>query len=358
MSTTLKHSGLTERLTRHEFANLIVRIGKKLDLSKTAIAILSYYIKDRTFDDDYIANRICAVWPKVKDTAYNLGLSVKSVNNAERELEEKGFVVRTTGGNGYREGKRSNDGDKRVEWAHGVNLAPTIERACELERKALALELEKNAIELVRSEIRHTNKLIRKATDPNLLARAKLILPNGRTARISEIARLKFFLGELRVVLDAINDEVGVPKSSDASEENDVPIYKTKLNKKFSTSNHEQFLEITPRLVMKIADEEFRQSVVNIGDKSWRGIVEIASQFAYCIGIDQKLWAIACGRLGRERAALCVIIIHRNYNLPSDDKFRAINPAACLGGMVRSVTSGKFDLSGLISFALSRNEIG
>lgn len=48
MSVTLRHSGLTETLTRFEFADLIAQTGRYFDLSKTAITLISHYIKQRT----------------------------------------------------------------------------------------------------------------------------------------------------------------------------------------------------------------------------------------------------------------------------------------------------------------------
>ena len=353
MSVTLRHSGLTETLTRFEFADLIAQTGRYFDLSKTAITLISHYIKQRTSDDDYIEGRICAVWPRVNATAIKTRLSVRSINNAERELAERGFIIRTTGRNGFRDGERSNDGSKQVVWACGVNLQPAIDRAAEILEKAEEVQLEELAVKATRSEIRYTNKLIRQLENPNLLQKALEILPNGRSARVNKLERLNDILESLKQILTLVDSDVGTAKSSDASAEDDAPIYES-IKSNNSSRHKPKQIEITSRLVLKISADEFRQQVVDVGDYSWRGIANIASYFARGFGISARRWTDICSELGERRAAVCIIIIHRNSKLSENHHYFARSPAACFNGMVKAIKSGKTDLNGLIGSALER----
>ncbi|MBS0475897.1 MAG: hypothetical protein JSR28_12255, partial [Proteobacteria bacterium] len=125
MSATLVHGGLPAGVRRIDLLSLVEDLGKRgLGLSSTATRVLRHYVW-RSRDDDYRAGRICAVWDRVCRTADDLDLCGRAINDAERELEAKGLIARTTGGNGARSGLRCGG---VIRWAAGINLAPLIER--------------------------------------------------------------------------------------------------------------------------------------------------------------------------------------------------------------------------------------
>jgi hypothetical protein len=118
-------------------------------LSSTAVALVRHYVL-KTMDGDYLSGRICAVWTQARRFAEQLGLTPRSINSAERELERAGFIVRNAGINGERAGDRQ---DGFVVWAAGINLAPLVERFAEMQAKAEALEFQARAIQQCRAEI-------------------------------------------------------------------------------------------------------------------------------------------------------------------------------------------------------------
>ncbi|MBU6207635.1 MAG: hypothetical protein KGQ42_08115 [Alphaproteobacteria bacterium] len=129
MSATLSHSGLPDGVSRFDLLNLFEVAAKPtFGLSRTAIALIRHYIQ-RTADQDYARGQICAVWAQVCRTAQAVNLSSRSINSAERELQEAGFIARTSRSKGARSGARE---DGRITWAFGINLAPLIERYHEL----------------------------------------------------------------------------------------------------------------------------------------------------------------------------------------------------------------------------------
>lgn len=352
MSATLVHSGLPEGIGRIDLLSLVEDLGKRgLGLSSTATRVLRHYVW-RSRDDDYRAGRICAVWDRVCRTADDLDLCSRAINDAERELEAKGLIARTTGGNGARSGLRSAG---VIRWAAGINLAPLIDRYADLKAAWEARELEQQAIDTCKAEIRRMRRLIRDAAEPKLMVRADAILPDGRVAPIQRIERLETIRAALEVVLAELAGDPRAMKTSDRPEENIRPNIQNQDSSR-SCSERPTEPKITPRLALELASDEFRLIASGHGDPGWPSLVEASRQTASWLGIGHRTWGKACILLGRERAALCVLVIDRNARLQSDNRYRARHAGKCLSGMVRRATSGGFNLDGLLR-AFQRDEL-
>lgn len=352
MSATLVHGGLPEGIRRIDLLSLVEDLGKRgLSLSSTATRLLRHYVW-RSRDDDYRAGRICAVWDRVCRTADDLDLCSRAINDAERELEAKGLIARTTGGNGARSGLRSGG---VIRWAAGINLAPLIDRYTDLKAAWEARELHQQAIDTCKAEIRRLRRLIRDSAEPQMMARADAILPDGRVAPIQRIERLEAIRAALEVVLAELAGDPRAMKTSDRPEENNQPNIQ---NQDSSRSCSERPAEptIKPRMALEFASEEFRLIASGHGDPGWPSLVEASRQTASWLGIGQPAWGKACSLLGRERAALCVLVIDRNARLQSGHRYRANHAGKCLSGMVRRATSGGFNLDGLLR-ACQRDEL-
>lgn len=351
MSATLAHRGLPEGVRRIDLLSLVEDLGKRgLGLSSTATRVLRHYVW-RSRDDDYRAGRICAVWDRVCRTADDLDLCSRAINDAERELEAKGLIARTTGGNGARSGLRSGG---IIRWAAGINLAPLIERYADLKAAWEARRLEQQAIDTCKAEIRRTRRLIRDAGEPELIARADAILPDGRVAPIHRIERLEAIQSALEAVLADLSSEPRAMKTSDGPEENNQPNIQ---NHHSSRSCSERLSEptITPRMALELASEGYRLIASSHGDPRWQNLIEASRQTASWLGIGQGTWGKACSVLGRERAALCVLVIDRNVRLRTGHRYQARHPGKCLSGMVRQAVGGGFNLDGLLR-AFQRDE--
>lgn len=352
MSATLVHGGLPEGIRRIDLLALVEDLGKRgLGLSSTATRVLRHYVW-RSRDDDYRAGRICAVWDRVSRTADDLDLCNRAINDAERELEAKGLIARTTGGNGARSGLRSGG---VIRWAAGINLAPLIERYADLKAAWEARELEQQAIDTCKAEIRRMRRLIRDAAEPEMMARADAILPDGRVAPIQRIEKLETIRGALEAVLAELAGDPRAMKTSDRPEENSRPNIQNQDSSR-SCSERPSEPTITPRMALDLASEEFRLIASTHGDPGWPSLVEASRQSASWLGIGQRTWGKACSLLGRERAALCVLVIDRNARLQSGHRYRARHAGKCLSGMVRQATSGAFNLDGLLR-AFQRDDL-
>jgi len=344
MSAALTHGGLPVGVRRIDLLSLVEDLGKRgLGLSSTATRVLRHYVW-RSRDDDYRAGRICAVWDRVCRTADDLDLCSRAINDAERELEAKGLIARTTGGNGARSGLRSGG---VIRWAAGINLAPLIERYADLRAAWEARELEQQAIDACKAEIRRMRRLIRDAAEPEFMARADAILPDGRVAPIQRIERLETIRAALDAVLADLASDPRAMKTSDRPEENSRPNIQ---NQDSSRSCSERPTEptVTPRMALELASDEFRLIASTHGDPGWPSLVEASRQTASWLGIGQPTWGKACSLLGRERAALCVLVIDRNARLQSGHRYQARHPGKCFSGMIRHAFHGGFNLDGLL----------
>ena len=296
MSATLAHGGLPEGVRRIDLLSLVEDLGKRgLGISSTATRVLRHYVW-RSRDDDYRAGRICAVWDRVCRTADDLDLCSRAINDAERELEAKGLIARTTGGNGARSGLRSGG---IIRWAAGINLAPLIERYADLRAACEARRLEQQAIDTCKAEIRRTRRLIRDAADPELIARADAILPDGRVAPIHRIERLEAIRAALEAVLADLASDPHETKTSDRPEENSRPNIQNQDSSRSCSGRPEP--TITPRAALELASEEYRAIAAAFGDPGWPSLIEASRQTASWLGIGQRSWGKACSVLGRER---------------------------------------------------------
>lgn len=359
MSTTLAHAGLPPGVSRFELLRLFEQVGRPgFGLSSTAVALVRHYVL-KTMDGDYLRGRICAVWSQACRYAEALGLTPRSVNSAERELERAGFIIRAAGINGGRTGDRHGG---VITWAAGINLAPLIDRFAELKAKAEAIEMQARAINQCRAEIRQLGKRIREVGDERLQSRANTLLPDGRTARIGCISRLVAIREALSAMLDAIASAPApapgprARKTSDAPEENCAPHIQTHQSSRRCKARGgcDPLERVTPMMALRVATEGYQGLVAALGGASWPNIVEASWHSCGRLGIQQGTWGRACQQFGRERAALCVLLIDRNAELPQGHNYRVASPSRCLSGMTRCAQTGAVNLAGM--FRASQRE--
>ena len=349
MSTTLSHDGLPAGVGRFELLRLFEQVARPgFGLSSTAVALVRHYVL-KTMDGDYVPGRICAVWTQACRFAEALGLTPRSINSAERELEKAGFIIRNAGINGERAGNRQ---DGAIVWAAGINLAPLVDRFAEMQAKASALALQARAIQQCRAEIRQLGQRIREEGNDALRERAETILPDGRTARITSISRLIAIREALSAMLAAIGSAPDPApralKTSDAPEENCAPNIQNKKSSRRRTGQFSDPLErIRPATALIVATEAYRELVDALGGPTWPNLVEASWRSCTRLGIAQSTWGRAYQQFGRERAALSVLLIDRNAELPSGHRYRVQSPHRALAGMVRRDGTTGLNLAGL-----------
>jgi hypothetical protein len=237
-----------------------------------------------------------------------------------------------------------------------------VDRFSELKAKASALEIQARAIQQCRAEIRQLGQRIREAGDETLRERAETILPDGRTARIGNIKRLIAIREALSAMLDAIESapdpEPRALKTSDAPEEKCAPNIQNKKSsrKRTAQSDRDPLDRIKPTTALSVATDGYRSVVEALGGPTWPNLVEASWRSCGRLGIAQSTWGRACQQFGRKRAALSVLLIDRNFELPTGHRYRVFSPARCLAGITRRAKLASVNLAGM--FRASEREAG
>ena len=346
MSITLKHGGLPSGIGRFALIDTFDAVARSVfGISATAIRLLRHHV-GKCRDSDFLAGRICGTWEQPQQTAVALGISTRVLNNAERELIDKGFVNRTATPHSRREGRRSGD---NIAYAAGINLGPLVDRYPELVALQSAQGLKDEAKRQLRLEIADVRRQIRISEDVGLIQRAEGIIPRGRTSRINEIERLEAIKMDLEALLVCLELPSGEQKSSDQTEENFSPNILPKDSSKNCSGDRRQngTSKVTPETAARLASEDYQALLDANGGPTWPNLIETSSMACNWLGISQKVWGEACQQLGREQSALYVLVIDRNWRLPADHRYRGRGPQACLKGIVGK-GSDNLNLNGML----------
>jgi replication initiation protein RepC len=333
MSITLQHGGLPQGIGRFALFDTFDAVARgAFSISETAIRLLRHHIS-KCRDSDFLAGRICGTWEQPQQTAATLGISTRVLNNAERELITTGFIHRSARPHTRRDGRRSGD---RITYVAAINLAPCIDRYPELVALRSAQELKEEALFQLRREIADIRGQVRAGKDAFLIEQAEDIIPRGRTSRIKEIERLEAIKSDLEALLVCLELPSGEQKSSDRTEENFSPNILPKDSSKNCSGGRQQngTSKVTPETAASLASEDYQALLEANGGPSWLNLIETSSMACSWLGISQKIWGEACQQLGREGAALCVLVIDRNWRLPVEHRYRGRRPQACLIGIV------------------------
>jgi replication initiation protein RepC len=333
MSITLTHGGLPSGIGRFALLDTFDAVARiTFGISGTAIRLLRHHVS-KCRDSDFLAGRICGTLEQPQQTAKLLGISTRVLNNAERELIAKGFVNRSATPHARREGRRSGD---KIAYAAGINLAPLVDRYPELVALQSAQELQEEAQLQLRREIADIRGQIRASENIGRIEQAEDIIPRGRTSRITDIERLKSIKMDLEALLVCLQFPTGEQKSSDRTEENFSPnILEKDSSKNCSIGRRRnENSAVTPEVAARLASEDYRTLLDANGGPTRTNLIETSSMACSWLGISQKVWGEACQQLGREQAALCVLVIDRNWRLPVEHRYRGRRPKACLQGII------------------------
>ncbi|QVM84537.1 helix-turn-helix domain-containing protein [Novosphingobium decolorationis] len=356
---TQKHGGLHAAISgKWALIDLIREVGRDgLKLNARQIRYLELCIK-WCRDGDFRRGAICAHWNSVDAVAGELGCSPRQVWNIETSLEQAGLIQRTFGKNGRRCAKRDSSG--QIAWAAGINLSPMLTQ----EKQAYLLDLQKElseeraALEILRAEIQLVRRRIQVCGDTGAIRKMDAILPGGRTSRLRDRPHLEELLAALQSVRTAISAACGATKISDedaktadASEISGAPYTPLKHSKNLRTPPAaSEAARVTPRQAMLLASASYRMRVEALGGASAANLVEASAQVCSELGIGPAGWGSICQRLGREAAALAILVIHRNARLPQDDPYHARDPARCAFGLAKRL--GGVNLQGMLMAGL------
>lgn len=346
MSAALVHGGLPAKVRPRDLVALVKQVAligvpgpetKILRVSRTAVAVLEYFV-NRCREGDFEKGSICGVWEQPATIADELSISTKVLHNAEAELRKIKWIERTSTAHARRGGERR--GGTIVALA-GISLAPLIEKYRELLEIRDAHTLQQKAASDVRAEIVQIWRRIRELSNPDIIEQAEAILPRGRTSRISRIDQLEAIKADLEALLVLVNLPSGATKSSHRTEEivtPNIPPEDSSQNCSAQTvaqPTQSGASPITPARAARLASSDYQSLLAAKGGPSWSNLVETSATTCSWLGISQSVWGDACQAMGRERAALCVLVIDRNRRLPENHPYHRKYPSASLEGMAR-----------------------
>ncbi|MBA4050470.1 MAG: hypothetical protein C0472_01025, partial [Erythrobacter sp.] len=329
MSASLAHGGLPPGVTHFSLADLIEKIApgsrREERLSATAVRVLKHYLLGCR-SSDFERGKICGVWEQPQTTAQTLRISTKVLHNAEAELERGGFIERSHVTHARRTGQRR---DGVIVSLAGISLRPLIDGYGRWKARLEAMELHERAMASLRHEIVMLGRAIRATQADALIEEAERILPRGRVCRISSIEKLGALKGMLEALLVQLDLPSGDTKSSVRTEEifaPNIPIQDSSKNCSGAGSartDADRSAAITPAMAASLASDDYRALLPSVRPPGWPDILEAAAIACLWHGISQPAWAAACDLMGRERAALSVLVIDRNARLPAEHRYRA-----------------------------------
>ena len=174
-----------------------------------------------------------------------------------------------------------------------------------------------------------------------VIEEAERILPRGRVSRIGSAEKLADLKGMLKALLVQPELPSGDTKSSHRTEEifaPNIPVKDSSKNRK-RPSGADRSDKVSPALAASLASADYRSLLPSDRQPGWPDIVDASAIACRWHNVSQPAWAEACERLGRERAALCILVIDRNARLPSDHRYRARSGRKCLSGLLRNASS-------------------
>ena len=345
MSISLAHNGLPPGVTHFSLADLIEKIApgtcREEYLSATAVRVLKHYLLGCR-SSDFERGKICGVWEQPQTTAQTLRISTKVLHNAEAELERGGFIERTHVPHARRTGQRR---DGVIVSLAGISLRPLIDGYVRWKARLEAMELHERAVASLRHEIVMLGREIRATQAAALIEEAERILPRGRVSRINSAERLEALKGMFEALLVQPELPSGDTKSSHRTEEifaPNIPVKDSSKNRSRATDAHfhaDRSDEVSPAQAASLASADYRSLLPSDRAPGWPDIVEASSIACRWHNVSQPAWAEACEKLGRERAALCLLVIDRNARLPSEHRYRARSGRKCLSGLLRNASS-------------------
>jgi len=350
MSTVLTHVGLSHDFPKSELRTVWETAAPKLNLSPTAIKYVRRLI-ELTSKQDYLPNSICAVFFGVAKLTQKIGMPRRSINRAESELAEAGWIVMSCPKRGRRNGVRDVGGRKQIRWAAGVNLGPLIDRFLELQELAAEVEMETLALQACRAEINATRRQI---IDAGFEDEAVKVYPRGRPSEITSFDKLNTVLAALKQVMETVLGCTGRPDCPTGSAKTARPntIHKPKYI--YGTVQRQGKPDAEPvdlNALDLVATDQMKEAI-----ETYAGYNDPLSALSLAcrdrcadMGIPDERWRLTKRKFGVGVAALFITVIDRNFQRAEGDPYRVREPQRCLSGMAWKHAKRQLNLAGMIA---------
>lgn len=410
--------GLPKGVTRFDLLHLVKDIGPAVGFTPRMVELLEYYLLF-TRESDWEEGGRPIVYQSQAKTARHFRVSERQIQYIERALFDMGALTWDTAANNKRFGVRSESGTlihaSGIDLAPLAALREKLERKKEdIKLEEAAWFETKRQISWYRSRIR---SLIAEAAEQPSLARAAAEAQhayNGIDGHIRAYRDLAYLRDLLKAHISVYTTlaeavEAHVPaqatcgqnsglteKTSPTDEKNFVHKYSTNYpqSSKEDTSSpldnnasegsvtasskpnsqhsrggesykkedwmaaiHEEMGRISWKQVLASCSDRFKDRFPMTSGRplGWPDIVNAAHDLLPTLGISKSAWIEACMALGRDGAALAVMIIDQKAQDPADP---IRNPGGYLRGMTARAKEGKLNLHRSIFGLLKKREDG
>jgi len=384
---TQPHPALPQGYSRRDVIALIADVGRDIGLSTRLTDILTRMIGSTDQDAWIDPEKEPIFYGRQETFAQRLRISTRQLRSHEKTLQERGLIQRRTLANGSRYGSAGL----------GLVLTPLIERFTEL------LDIrEARKAQFERMKLLKAQRSVRLATFRDELARLSEndVLSDDIQALIQERAtwpRTDTLLSMGEVALSQHLDDATdlcarlvnwIENHSDSScepeetfrsyiqedinqihsEECNAHVNKRSADKpahsKSNTSEpygpddcrEKQLQAETEALqglfsgyyglshAVSLASEEFQMEMeARGGERPEYALVEAAAARVPHLGINITAWAAACDRMGRTKAAICILLLDANRDHAVNP---VCNPGGALRGMIKAHNRGKLNIVG------------
>lgn len=372
-------TGLPEGMGRWQLLACLRTAAPALGLSPPMVALVTRLV-ELTWDADWEAGAEPVVPVPLLEIAEALGRSERQVRSLEAALASRGLLVFRDSGNHHRRGRRDAR-TGRLLWASGPSLAPLRARAAEI--RAVAAEVRAGQAEArrLRLGIQGLRRRIRAGLAALGAAGAGLAAAFAaepdRAGAGTPLAELRARHGALaalaaRVEAGLLADAApggtaGQPEVSGRHEFNDTT--NPSVNGSCGARRDERpatgrqgrtrtEVPVTPALARAAAGPMLR-ALLPAGPVGWADLADAAGRLLPFVGIGPAQWQGLAAEMGRERAALCLLLLERGLGREEGGRAPPVaRPGGWLEALRRRAADGRFDLMGAVRAAAARGRAG
>ena len=395
----------------HQTVRNVAQCREILGLPLLAVEYLRYAAESVSPEDVQNA-RTPWCYERVDDIAYALACGPREVHKIESRLVALGLVEKHTLANGHRHARRCRKTGELL-WVHGISLKPLIERRDELEALATNRADINREYRATRQQVNNLRARLKDAlaAADEYPALADLrgqmwaiydAAPGRVTYRLYDLDALLRLKAELALAVDtlveALNDlDMPAPKAGDncplpinRSDASDLQVrhkYLTTSLDLYFCNNAEppnggknsyvnnpsddgpclewecaggetvhnpqncSVPQITPRKLLDLAPERWRDALDGIEQVDWTVIGFVATARRAELGVSESAWRSGIDCMGPKQAAICLAILDTNQTHPT-------KPVRSVGGafvaMTRRAKVGGLNLAPSIQWIAAR----
>lgn len=242
----------------------------------------------------------------------------RTIHNRIKKLIEVGLAENHCLDGGRRHVARDRHG--RVTAVYGIDFTPLLERAAEFQALRHAQEAAIKEHTELRHEISRLRAILRRMVQNNSLTGAALSTWKTLPRRIAHLT-----LTEIRALWATVNELLACGKQSqeaeidtDRPEETHQPYtthqdFSLTCNLPMAAENREQaptcgLEHINLRMMLALMPEDWQVAIERYGRADWNSFTNVAYEKAASAGISPAAWATAQAAIGRQGAAVLVLI--------------------------------------------------